>query len=116
MILKPGMKHQGEELYKIYINHDPGMTLTYFTARSTLVAHAFEWGKFSKCHLMGKTLWKWANGLNIYDSEKRTPGASLPPPRGNIHVYYHNIQRSFSLKLFGLSKPNILLSILRKGE
>ena len=29
MILKLGMKHQGEELYKVYINHDLGMTLTY---------------------------------------------------------------------------------------
>ena len=30
MILKLGMKHQGGgELYKVYINHDPGMTLTY---------------------------------------------------------------------------------------
>ena len=29
------MKYQGEELYKVYINHDPGMTLTFFTARST---------------------------------------------------------------------------------
>ena len=29
MILKLGMKHQGEEFYKIYINHDPGMTLTF---------------------------------------------------------------------------------------
>ena len=35
MILKLGMKHQGKELYIVYINHDPGMTLTYFTARST---------------------------------------------------------------------------------
>ena len=35
MILKPGMQHQGEEHYKVYINHDPGMTLNYFTARST---------------------------------------------------------------------------------
>ena len=35
MILKPGMKHQGEELYKVYINHDLGMTLTYFMARPT---------------------------------------------------------------------------------
>ena len=35
MILKPGMKHQGEELYKVYINHDSWMTLTNFTARST---------------------------------------------------------------------------------
>ena len=35
MISKLGMKHQGKELYIVYINHDPGMTLTYFTARST---------------------------------------------------------------------------------
>ena len=27
--------HQEEELYKVYINHDPGMTLIYFKARST---------------------------------------------------------------------------------
>ena len=35
MILKLGMKHQAMELYKVYINHDPGMILTFFTARST---------------------------------------------------------------------------------
>ena len=35
MILKLGVKHLVKELYKVYINHDPGMTLTYFTARST---------------------------------------------------------------------------------
>ena len=35
MIMKLGMKHQGMELYKVYVNYDPGMTLTYFMARST---------------------------------------------------------------------------------
>ena len=30
MILKLGMKHQGEELYKVYINHDPGMTDLFY--------------------------------------------------------------------------------------
>ena len=35
MILKLGMKHQGEELYKVYINHDLGMILAYFMARPT---------------------------------------------------------------------------------
>ena len=35
MILKLGVKHQAMELYKVYINHDHGMTLTFFTARST---------------------------------------------------------------------------------
>ena len=35
MTLKLGMKHRAIELYKVCINHDPGMTLTYFTARPT---------------------------------------------------------------------------------
>ena len=48
MILKLGMKQQAMELYKVYINHDPGMTLTYFTARSTKVTNAFEWEKIVK--------------------------------------------------------------------
>ena len=56
MILKLGMKHQAMELYKVCINHDPGMTLTFFTARSTKAAHAFEWEKIGKCHLMAKKL------------------------------------------------------------
>ena len=34
MNFKLGMKHQAMELYKVYINHDPGMTLTFFTERS----------------------------------------------------------------------------------
>ena len=33
MILKLGMKHQAMQLYKVCISHDPGMTLTFFTAR-----------------------------------------------------------------------------------
>ena len=35
MILKLGMKPQAMELYKVCITHDPGMTLTFFMARST---------------------------------------------------------------------------------
>ena len=30
MILKHGMQHQGLKLYKVYINDDAGLTLTYF--------------------------------------------------------------------------------------
>ena len=56
MILKLGMKHLEMELYKVYINHDAEMTLTYFTARSNYVAHAFEWGKIGKCHVMAENL------------------------------------------------------------
>ena len=39
MILKLGMKHQAMELYKVFINNDPGMTLTHLMARSTYVAY-----------------------------------------------------------------------------
>ena len=38
MILKLGMKHQGEEPYKVYINRDLGMTLTYFIYPSSQVS------------------------------------------------------------------------------
>ena len=48
MILKLGMHHQGLELYKVYINDDPGLTLTHFTARSNWVAYTFEWRKLKK--------------------------------------------------------------------
>ena len=66
MILKLGMKQQAMELYKVYINHDPGMTLTYFTARPTWVTNAFEWEKIVKWNYMWETCWEYANGQKIY--------------------------------------------------
>ena len=41
MILKLGMDHQGVKLYLVYINDDPGLTLTYFTACSSLARFAY---------------------------------------------------------------------------
>ena len=41
MILKLGIQHWRLELYKVCINDDPGLTLTYFTARSNLEIEAF---------------------------------------------------------------------------
>ena len=32
-------------LYNVCINDDPGMTMTYLTARSNLVTYAFDWGE-----------------------------------------------------------------------
>ena len=65
------------------------MTLTKFMARSTWVAHAFEWEKLLKCHWKGKASRKLANGQNIDYSEKRKR------PKGFIclctGVKYHNI-------------------------
>ena len=56
MILKLGMKHWGLKFYKVYINDDPGLTLTYFTARSNWVTCMFEWGKLLQSHLMEENL------------------------------------------------------------
>ena len=43
-------------LVKVYINDDPGMTLTYLTARSNWVTCTFEWGKLLQSHLMEENL------------------------------------------------------------
>ena len=62
MILKLGMTHQGMELYKVCINHDPGMTLTYFTARSTEVP----------CILMGENCYNSFEGQHLQQIGKWT--------------------------------------------
>ena len=54
MILKLGMQHRGIKLYKVYINDDPGLTLTYFTARSNWLVMCLN-GKTVKSHSMVKT-------------------------------------------------------------
>ena len=43
--LKLGMQHQVFEYYQVCSNDDPGLTMTYFTARSNLVPYAFVSGK-----------------------------------------------------------------------
>ena len=97
MILKLGMWHWGLKLYKVYINDDPGLTLTYFTARSNLVPYAFVWEK-------GKTM-DFSETIVVYDLKLATDdrsdkkflltsklcplGAVCPLPRGYIHVLNH---------------------------
>ena len=41
MIMKLGMEHYVLKLYKVYINDDPELTLTYFTIMSNLAKHDF---------------------------------------------------------------------------
>ena len=61
--LKVGMQHQMLEYYQICLNHDPRLTLTYFTARSNFVPYAFIWEKGffrNYCRLWFEThCWKW---------------------------------------------------------
>ena len=56
MIFNRGMYHWGLKLYKVFINDDPGLTLTYFTTMSNWVAYTFEWDKLLQSHLMEETL------------------------------------------------------------
>ena len=68
MILRLGMKHQAMELYKVCINHDPGMTLTFLQqGQLRLPTHL----NVENCK--GKTCSKLANGLNLYDLKKKLP-------------------------------------------
>ena len=60
------------------------MTMTYFTAKSTYVTHAFEWGKLFKFRLNEKSLQemsKWTEDL--WFQKNWTPGVGLFQPRGN---------------------------------
>ena len=42
MTLKLGMQHRALEYYQVCSNDAPGLTLTYFTARSNLVPYVRE--------------------------------------------------------------------------
>ena len=39
--MKPGMQHRVHKYYQVCSNDDPGLTLTYFMARSNLLPYAF---------------------------------------------------------------------------
>ena len=86
MILKLGMQHGELKLYKVYINDDPVLTLTYFTARSNWVAYSFEWGKLLQSHLMGKTCSKGLNLLNNCVNEKKIDPSGLSAPNPGLYT------------------------------
>ena len=87
----------GTHIYKVYINDDPGLTLTCFTAKSNLVPYAFVWEK-------GKTM-DFLETIVVYDLKLATDdqsdkkflltsklcplGAVCPLPWGYIHVLNH---------------------------
>ena len=97
MTFKLSMHHRVLEYYQVSSNDDPGLTLTYFTARSNLVPYAFVWEK-------GKTM-GFSETVVVYDlkhvtddrsdkkfllTSKLCPlGAVCPLPWGYIHVLNH---------------------------
>ena len=44
MTLKLGMQHQMHRYYQVCSNDDPGLTMTYFMARSNLLPYTLLWG------------------------------------------------------------------------
>ena len=68
MALKLGMQHLVLEYYQVSSNDDPGLTLTYFTARSNLVPYDFVWEK-------GKTV-DFSETIVVYDWKLATDDRS----------------------------------------
>ena len=94
MNLNLGMHHRVLEYYQVCSNDDPGLTLTYFMARSNLIPYAFVWEK-------GKTM-DFSETIVVHDLKLATDDRSdkkflltsklyplgnvCPLPRGYIHV------------------------------
>ena len=66
--LKLGMQHRVLEYYQVYSNYDPGLTLTFFTARLNLVPLAFVWEE-------GKTI-DFSETIVVYDLKLATDDRS----------------------------------------
>ena len=99
MTLILGMHHRVREYYQVFSNDDPGLSFTYFTARSNLVPYAFVWEK-------GKTM-DFSETILVYDlklhvasddrsdkkfllTSKLCPlGSVCPLARGYVHVLNH---------------------------
>ena len=97
MTLKLGMQHQVLEYYQVCSNDEPGLTLTYFTARSNLVPYAFVWEKGKIIDSLEtivvydlKLVTTDRNDKKFLLTSKLCPlGAVCPLPRGYIHVLNH---------------------------
>ena len=126
MTLKLGMQHRMHEYYQICSNDDPGLTLTYFMARSNLVPYAFVW---ENCKTMN-----FSETIVVYDLKLATDdrsdmtflltskfcplGTVCPLPQGYIHLLNHEKnciksdfkEISFKLATNGYSGKAILLT------
>ena len=86
------MQHWVLKYYQIPSNVDPGLTLTYFTARSNLVPYAFVWEK-------GKTM-DFSETIVLYDlklatddqSDKKFPLKSKLCPLGAVTAWDSSVE------------------------
>ena len=75
MTLKLSVHHRVLKYYQVCSNDDPGLTLTYFMARSNMVLYIFVWEK-------GKTM-DFSETIVVYDLKLV---ADAPCP-GAIYMY-----------------------------
>ena len=68
MTLNLGMHHWVIDFYQVCSNDDPGLTLSYFIARSNLVPYAFIWEK-------GNTM-DFSETIVVYDLKLATDDRS----------------------------------------
>ena len=92
------MQHWVLEYYQVCSNDDPGLTMTYFTARSILVPYAFVWEKGMEKWIFQKLLSSSDLKLVTDDESDRKflltsklcpLEAICPLPRGYIHILNH---------------------------
>ena len=106
MTLKLGMQHQVLEYYQVCSNDDPGLTWTYFTARSNLVPYAFirEKGKimdFSETIVVYdlKLATDDPSDMTFLLTSKLCPlGTVCPKPRDYIHVLNHEKKKMYKIR------------------
>ena len=87
MTLKLSMQHRVLKYIRNCSNDDPGLTFTYFTARSYLVPYAFGWEK-------DKTM-DFSDTIVVYDlklatddqNDKKFLLTSKLCPLGLLHIY-----------------------------
>ena len=78
----------GTQALQSYINDDPGLTLTYFTARSNLVPYAFVWEKGKTMDFLETIVWfetsnRWPKWQEVsVDIKTLSPGGCMPPALG----------------------------------
>ena len=77
------MQHWVLRYYQVCSNDDPGLTLSYFTARSNLVPYAFIWEK-------GKTM-DFSEIILVYDIEV----GRCSQLNENMRLYEYQRSRSF---------------------
>ena len=101
MTLKHGMQHQVLKYYQSCSNDDPGLTMTYFTARSNLIPFVWEKGKtvdfYSRCSQLNAY-------MNLYEYQRSRSFIDLCPRSFRFNIF----KLVFLKKTIGRLKRNFM--------